>query len=160
MGILLILGFVLYFVSLFTGNPVSQFIASHEIQHYAAITYPTLDLELSKIKYNFKNSAYGCHAQSKKARIQNFISGIAAVESVTTINMKVANHFTTYRRISKDFNHIVADIIEKEYSHKTTLIIGDLIGDTQQLTPDLPLNLNNIPLQLSLTVNILSDVRN
>ena len=55
---------------------------------------------------------------------------------------------------------MVTDIIEKEYSDETTLIIGDLIGDTQQLTPDVPLNLNNIPLQLSLTVNILSDVRN
>lgn len=55
---------------------------------------------------------------------------------------------------------MVTDIIEKDYHHETTLIIGDLSGDIQQLTPDVPLNLNNMPLKLCLTVNILSDVRN
>jgi hypothetical protein len=55
---------------------------------------------------------------------------------------------------------MVTNIIEKEYPHETSLTLGDLIGDTQQLTPDVPLNLSNMPLQLSLTVSILSDVRN
>ncbi len=86
--ILLFLGFIFYFVNSFTGNPVSAFIASHKIQDYAAVTYPTLDLELSEVKYNFKNSAYGCYAQSKKVRIQNFISGIAAAESAIKGNIE------------------------------------------------------------------------
>lgn len=55
---------------------------------------------------------------------------------------------------------MVTDIIKKEYPYETTLIIGDFLGDTQQLTPDTPLNLDNMPLQVSLTVNILSDIRN
>lgn len=158
--ILFFLGFVFYFVNSFTGNPVSAFIASHKIRDYAAVTYPTLDLELSKVKYNFKNSAYGCHAQSKKSEDTKFYIWYSHGRVSDDYEYEVANHFTTYRRLSKDFNDMVTDIIEKEYPHETTLIIGDLIGDTQQLTPDVPLNLNNIPLQLSLTVNILSDVRN
>lgn len=158
--ILLFLGFVFLFVNSFTGNPVSAFIASHKIRDYAAVTYPMLDLELSEVKYNFKNSAYGCHVQSKKSEDTKFYIGYSHGRVSDDYEYEVANHFTTYRRLSKDFNDMVTDIIEKEYLHETTLIIGDLIGDTQQLTPDVPLNLNNMPLQLSLTVNILSDVRN
>lgn len=55
---------------------------------------------------------------------------------------------------------MVTDIIKKEYPHETTCIIGDLIGDTKRLNPDMPLNLENMPLHLSLTVYTLSEVRN
>ncbi|MDF2615906.1 MAG: hypothetical protein K0Q47_561 [Sedimentibacter sp.] len=55
---------------------------------------------------------------------------------------------------------MVTKIIEKEYPYETTLIIGDLLGDTQQLTPDVPLNLKDMPLQLSLNVSVLRDIRN
>lgn len=158
--ILLFLGFIFRFVNSFTGNPVSAFIASRKIQDYAAVTYPTLDLELSKVEYNFKNSAYGCYAQLVKSEDTKFYIGYSRGSVSDDYAYEVANHFTTYRRLSKDFNDMVTDIIEKEYPHETTLIIGDLIGDTQQLTPDVPLNLNNMPLQLSLTVYILSDIRN
>jgi hypothetical protein len=119
-----------------------------------------MDLELSQVKYNFKNSAYGCHAQSKKSEDTKFYIGYSRGKIIDDYEYEVANHFTTYRRLCKDFNGMVEDIVGKEYSHKTTLIIGDLIGDTQQLTPDLPLNLSNMPLQLSLNVSILSDIRN
>jgi len=158
--ILFFLGFVFYFVNLFTGNPVSAFIASHKIRDYVAVTYPALDLELSEVKYSFTNSTYGCHAQSKKSEDTKFYIGYSHGRVSDDYEYEVANHFTTYRRLSKDFNDMVTEIIEKEYPHKTTLIISDLIGDTQQLTPDTPLNLNNMPLQLSLTVHILSEVRN
>lgn len=55
---------------------------------------------------------------------------------------------------------MVKDIIAREYPHETTLIIGDLVGDTRALVPDRPLDLDNMPLQLSLTVYILDNVRN
>jgi len=158
--ILLFLGFAFYFINAFTGNPVSAFIASHKIREYAADTYPMLDLELSEVKYQFKNSAYGCHVQSKKSEDTKFTIEYSHGRVSDDYEYEVANHFTTYRRISKDFNDMVTDIIKKEYPHETTLIIGDLIGDTQQLTPDVPLDLNNMPLELSLTVSILSDFRN
>lgn len=119
-----------------------------------------MDLELSKVNYNFKNGAYGCYAQSKKSEDTKFYIRYSHGKVSDDYEYEVANHFTTYRRLSKDFNDMVTNIIQKEYSHETSLIIGDLIGDTQQLTPDVLLNLNNMPLQLSLTVSILSDVRN
>jgi hypothetical protein len=158
--VLFFLGFIFSFVNSFTGNPVSAFIASHKIRDYAAVTYPASDLELSEIKYNFKNSAYGCYVQSKKSEDTKFCIYYSHDRVVDDYEYEVANHFTTFRRLSEDFNDMVTDIIEKEYPHETTLIIGDLIGDTQLLIPDAPLDLNNMPLKLSLTVYILSDVRN
>lgn len=158
--ILLILGFIFCLVNSFTGNPVSAFVASRKIQDYAAVHYPASDLVLSDVKYNFKNNAYGCYAQSTKSEDTKFYIQYGHGSVSDDYEYEVANHFTTYRRLSKDFNDMVTGIIEKNYSHETTLIIGDLTGDTQQLTPDEPLNLNDMPLELSLTVYILSDVRN
>lgn len=158
--LLFFLGLVFYFFDSFTGNPVSAFSASRKIRDYAAVTYSTLDLELSKVKFNFKNGAYGCYAQSKKSEDTKFYIRYSHGRVSDDYEYEVANHFTTYRRLSRDFNDKVTNILEKEYSHETSLIVGDLVGDTRQLTPDAPLNLNNMPLQLSLTVNILSDVRN
>jgi hypothetical protein len=159
-ALLVILGFVFCLVNSFTGNPVSAFVASCKIKNYAAVHYPASDLVLSDVKYNFKNNAYGCHAQSPKSEDTNFYIQYSHGRVSDDYEYEVANHFTTYRRLSKDFNAMVKNIIENDYPHETTLIIGDLIGDTQLLTQDVPLNLKDMPLQLSLTVFILSDVRN
>lgn len=134
--------------------------ASHKIQDYVSVTYPALGLNLSEIKYNFKNSAYGCYAQSPKSEDTKFYIGYSHGKIIDEYEYEVANHFTTYRRLSKDFNNVVTNIIAEEYPHKTTLISGGLIGDTQKLTPDVPLDLKNMPLKLSLTISILSDIRN
>ena len=158
--ILLILGFAFCLINSFSGNPVSAFVASRRIQDYVTVNYPASDLVLSDVKYNFKNNAYGCHAQSPKSEDTKFYIQYNHGRVSDDYEYEVANHFTTYRRLSKDFDDMATDIIGKEYPHETTLIIGDLIGDTQLLTPDVPLNLSDMPLQLSLTVYILSDVRN
>jgi hypothetical protein len=158
--IFLILGIVFNIINSFTGNPISAFIADHKIRDYAAMNYPMLDLELSKPTYNFKNSAYGCHVQSKKSEDAKFTIWYSHGKVSDDYEYEVANCFTTYRRLSKDFDGMVTDIIKKEYPYETTLIIGDLMGDTHQLIPDVPLNLNDMPLQLSLTVYVLSDLRN
>jgi hypothetical protein len=157
---LLILVVVFNFINSFTGNPVSAFIASGKIKDYAEVNYNDMDLELSEVKYNFKNSVYGCHVQSKKSEDTKFYIGYSHGIVSDDYEYEVANRFTTYRRLNKDFNEMVTNIIEKEYPYEATLIIGDLLGDTQQLTPDVPLNLKDMPLQLSMTVNILSDIRN
>lgn len=157
--ILVFLGFIGITVNSFTGNPVSAYIASCKIKEYAAVVYPSLDLELSKVSYNFKNSAYGCNAASKKSEDTTFYIGYSHGKVFDEYEYEVANHFTTYRRLSKDFDDIVTNVIENEYPHETTMVIGDLVGDTQLLIPDKPLNLNDMPLKLSLTVSVLSDVR-
>lgn len=156
----MILVFVFNFINSFTGNPVSAFIAYGKIKDYAESNYSSMDLELSKVYYNFKNSAYGCHVQSRKSEDTKFYIGYSHGRVSDDYEYEVANRFTTYRRLSKDFNDMVTNIIENEYPYETTLIIGDLLGDTQKLTPDVPFNLKKMPLQLSLTVNILSDIRN
>ncbi len=150
---------VFLFVNAFTGNPVSAFIASGRIKAYAAKTYPTLDLTLSEVGYNFKNNAYGCHVQAKSSEDTSFYISYSGGKVSDDYPYEVANHFTTYRRLNEDFNQLVEDIILKEYPHETTLILGDLVGDTALLTPDKPLNLDEMPLKLSLVVWILSDIR-
>lgn len=160
MTVLIFLGCIFCFVNIFTGNPVSAFIASHKIKDYAAVTYPNLNLELSKARYNFENNAYSCYACSKDSEDTKFYIQYSRGKVRDDYEYEVANHFTTYRRLSKEFNLMVKNILKKGFPHKTTLVIGDLVGDTVLLTPNEPLNLDNMPLELSLTVYMLSDVRN
>jgi hypothetical protein len=117
-------------------------------------------LELSKAKYNFKINGYSCYACSKDSEDTKFYIQYSHGKVSDDYEYEVANHFTTYRRLSKEFNLMVENILKKGFSHKTTIIIGDLVGETALLTPNEPLNLDNMPLELSLTVHILSDVRN
>lgn len=145
------------FINSFTGNPVSAFIAYGKIKDYAEANYNDMDLEISEVKYNFKNSEYGCHVQSRKSEDTKFYIGYSHGRVSDDYEYEVANRFTTYRRLSEDFNNMITNIIEKEYPHETTLIIGDLLGDTQQLTQDVPLNLKDMTLQLSLNVSVLSE---
>lgn len=153
--IVLILGFV----NSFTGNPVSAFIASRKIHAYTDEKYKAMNLELSDIRYNFKNSAYGCKASSKTSADTIFYIQYGHGKVTDDYDYEVANHFTTYRRLSHDFNVLVSDIITKNYPYQTTMIIGDLKGDTNKLTPDTLLDLEKMPLKLSLTVSVLSGVQ-
>lgn len=65
--------FVFNFINSLTGNPVSAFIASGKIKDYAEANYNDMDLELSEVKYNFKNRRMAAMCNQEKARIQTFI---------------------------------------------------------------------------------------
>lgn len=158
--ILFFFGGIFGVVDSFTGNPVSAYIAGIKMRAYAANKYPSENLKLSKVKYNFKDGDYFCHARSPKSKDTVFEIEYSHGQVGDDYKYEVANHFTAYRRLSKDFNYIVTNIIQKGYPHKTSMIIGDLIGNTQLLPMDKPLDLKNMPLKQSLTVYAFSDVRN
>lgn len=157
--LLSVLGFAFSLYDALYGNPLSAWIAEGRIREYASVTYKDLDLEYSKVAYNFKNHAYGCRVQSLKSTDTNFTVSYRKGKVTDDYEYEVAYHFTTYRRLSKDFGDLVKDIVSKEYPHKTTMVLGMLDGDTKLLTPDAPLDIKKMPSDLSLAVYVLSDVR-
>ncbi len=157
--LLAIFGFAFSLYDSIYGNPVSAWIAEGRIKDYASLTYKNLDLELSKVGYNFKSKAYGCRVQARNSEDTKFTISYRKGKVTDDYEYEVANHFTTYRRLSKDFGDLVKDFVAMEYPHKTTMILGYLDGDTKLLTPDAPLDLKKMPLELTLAVNILSEVR-
>lgn len=158
-ALLLCCGFVFMVVNAFTGNPVSTYVASKRINEYIEKTYPDQPLEVSQVKYTFPNSAYYARVQAADSIDTSFTVSFSRGKVSDDYEYEVANHFTTYRRLSEAFDGLVTKIIEAHYPDKTTLIIGDLVGDTRLLTPNAPLSLKNIPLELSLNVSMLSEVR-
>ncbi len=158
-ALLLCCGFVFMVVNTFTGNPVSVYVASKRILEYIEKTYPDQPLEVSQVKYTFPNSAYYARVQAADSIDTSFTVSFSRGKVSDDYEYEVANHFTTYRRLSEAFDGLVTGIIEARYPGKTTRIIGDLVGDTQLLTPDAPLNLDEMPLALSLNVSMLSEAR-
>ncbi len=158
-ALLLCLGVVFMVVNAFTGNPVSAYFASKRIHEYVERTYPDQPLEVSQVKYTFPNSAYYARVQAADSIDTSFTVSFSRGKVSDDYEYEVANHFTTYRRLSEELDGLVTEIIEAHYPDKTTLIIGDLVGDTRLLTPDAPLSLEGMPLELSLNVSMLSEVR-
>ena len=153
------LGIGFYFLNSLFGNPISALIAESRLKEYAAFTYPNLNLELSKARYNFKTQAYGCSAQSKQSEDTLFSIQYYHGQVFDDYEYEVENNFATYRRLSSIYDELVAKIIVNQYPHETSLIIGDLVGDTGQLTRDMPFEQADIPLDFALTVWIVSDKR-
>lgn len=158
-ALLLCLGVVFMVVNAFTGNPISAYFASKRIHEYVERTYPDQPLEVSQVQYTFPNSAYYARVQAVDSIDTSFTVSYSRGKVSDDYEYEVANHFTTYRRLSEELDGLVTGIIEARYPDKTTLIIGDLVGDTRLLTPDAPLSLEGMPLELSLNVSMLSEVR-
>lgn len=157
--LLLIAGGIFAFINSFTGNPISAALADRKIRQYAAGTYPSMDLSLSPAVYSIKANGYISHAQSATSQDTQFTLQYSRGRVTDDYAYEVTNHFTTYRRLSEDFDRRVTALIEKEYPHRTTMVLGDLQGDTQPLTPDAPLDLDNMPMDLHLVVYVLSEKR-
>ncbi len=158
-ALLLCFGLVFMVVNTFTGNPVSAYFASKKIHEYVEKTYPDQPLEVSQVQYTFPNNVYYARVQAADRIDTSFTVSFSRGNVSDDYEYEVANHFTTYRRLSEAFDGLVTEIIEANYPDKTTLIIGDLVGDTRLLTPDAPLSFDEMPLALSLNVSMLSEVR-
>jgi hypothetical protein len=156
---LLVIGFAFCFINAFTGNPVSAFFVSGRIRAYAAEQYADFDLSLSKTTYNFKTGSYSSLAQSGKSEDTVFRIYYKSGRISDDYAYEVTNCFTTYRRFSDAFDKLVEGIVAEGFPYETTMVLGDLMGETEALTLDAPFDVHALPMEKSLTVSVLSDVR-
>jgi hypothetical protein len=157
--ILMVLGFIISALSSFFGNPVSAMIATSNIKAYVEDTYPRMEFEIPKAKYNFKFGEYYSHIQSKSSKDICFTASWSRGKVTDDYEYEVANHFTVYRRLQSELDKTVEAIVEKEFHYKTSIILSDFYtksNDYSELTYDMPLDISHPPLPTELSVYILT----
>lgn len=158
----LLLGFILVIVNAFVGNPISAAIATSKIKSYVKETYPQLDLQIPKTSYNFKDGSYYSRVFSKTSEDTNFIIRYHHNRISDEFEYEVANHFTTYRRLTTEFDIAVTQLLEKEFPYETSMVIADFFSKDDEemkksLTLDMPFDITDPPLSASLSVYVYSD---
>jgi hypothetical protein len=156
---LLFAGFILNLITSFYGNPVTAAIATSKIETYVDETYPNMDLEVPKAKYNFKFSEYVSYVKSKTSTDTRFSVAWSKGRIDDSYGNDVVDRNTTFQRLQQEFSEVVEEIIEKEFPYETSILFADLgkaeIG-LSSLTLDMSLDINNPPLPAALTIYILS----
>lgn len=150
-----LIGFLLFILNAFTGNPVSSAIASSKIKAYVKETYPKMDLELSKASYNFKDSDYYMKVQSKTSKDTYFRISWDHGKIRDSYEYDIPTHMTTFERLTNEFNQLIEDVINKDFPYETSIVIGDFgksDADIAKLTLDMPLDLSNLPPNSGITV--------
>lgn len=161
--LLLMVGFVISFITAFYGNPITKMIASTKIRSYVEETYPDMDLEVTKAVYNFKFQDYVSHVQSKTSMDTGFSVSWENGTIYDSYENDVTKHYRTYERIQKEFSDVVEDTISREFPYVTSILFADFdksMDDFSSLTLDMPLNTAEIPAPVSLTIYFYHDVIN
>ncbi len=155
---LIFFALILSVINGFFGNPLSATIATHRIRAYVNETYPNMDLEISRAKYNFKFSKYYSKVESNTSQDTNFSVSWTKGNINDDYEYEVKNHFTTYRRLQDELDHTVEEILEREFPYDTSIEFMDFSKDSDfsLLQMDMKMDASNPPLPTTLTVYILS----
>lgn len=100
--ILLVFGFIFSIINSLYGNPVSSAIATSKIRDYIEVTYPGMDLEITKAGYNFKVEEYVSHVQSSTSQDTRFSVYYAKGEITDEYEYRVIKRTTTHDRLQRE----------------------------------------------------------
>jgi hypothetical protein len=125
---LALIGGLLSFVTAFTGNPVTAFLATRAARQYVAEKYQDLDLTVGKAVYNFKMGSYMARAKSGASPDTHFAvyyrGGRVERDDYEAYVLGMHN---TLQRLSDDYSALAAGIIASElgYADNTTWVMYD-----------------------------------
>lgn len=137
------------------GNPISAWIATQKIEAYVQETYPGQGLSVRSAHYNFKIGGYSCLITSPTSQDTTFSIHYGGGTIRDEYEWEVGNRFSTYRRLDRELDQLVEDIIAKKFPHKVNLVTGtlksgeDMSGD---LTLDMPFDRYHLPLPVEVVV--------
>lgn len=122
--VILLIGGILFVVNGFVGNPISGKIADNEIKKYVDKKYASLDLEVEKSRYNFKDGSYGALAKSKNSIDTHFYiyysNGKIKYDEYET---SVLDMFNTLQRLSEEYSEVARSLIENELGYENTTMV-------------------------------------
>lgn len=156
----LIIGFFTNLVMAFYGNPISAVIATVKIKAYMKDTYPDMDLEINKARYNFKFEEYVSHVKSRSSQDTYFNVCWTKRKIYDSYENDVVKLYNTYDRLNREFSEKVEEIIQKDFPYETSIlyaIFGKEEQDFEELYLDMPLDIKNPPMPANLVIYIMSD---
>lgn len=111
---LLILAVIFNVVNAFKGNPITAMRANKYIQQYVDKNYASMDLEIEKAIYNFKEGAYLARVQSKNSIDTKFAIYYRGGEVIRDdYESCVLGKFNTLSRLQDEYSELVIPILSK-----------------------------------------------
>ncbi|AOT72015.1 YfjL-like protein [Geosporobacter ferrireducens] len=152
---------MLFITNSFVGNPISAMLANKVIKQYVDQNYSSLDLEIEKASYNFKDGAYMARVKSKTSIDTKFAvyyrDGKVQRDDYESY---VLGMFNTLQRFSEEYSAVAKNIIAKElgYLNNKTMVMvhkeiyenpGDIVELDMKFDKTLPIRAE-VTLQLDL----------
>lgn len=111
---LCLIGIIISITNAFVGNPISAAFANKAIKNYVEQNYSSLDLEIEKSTYNFKDGGYMAKAKSKTSIDTHFAiyykNGKVQRDDYETY---VLGKYNTLSRLEAEYSKIVIPILSK-----------------------------------------------
>lgn len=155
----LLIGGILFITNAFVGNPLSAMRANKAIGQYVSQKYSHLNLEIGKVSYDFKNTAYISRAKSKTSIDTNFAvyyrDGRIERDDYESY---VLGMFNTLDRLSHEYSLIAKNIAAEElgYENNTTMVMFDK-GDYENANDIVELDMKfdrKLPLHAEVTIRL------
>lgn len=109
-----LLGAVCFFANAFFGNPISKILVSNKAQKYVDKHYPTLNLQINKPFYNFKDGRYYVLLKSETSIDTHFsISFSQGGKLMQDDYSSVTGGFNTYGRLDEEYRKITDPVIDR-----------------------------------------------
>lgn len=158
----LLIGFLLFFVNSFMGNPISKALATHSIKEYIKDEYPHLNLEVNSAVYNFKMGDYNATAKSKDSVDTYFMVHCSWDGTVLDDEYEemVLSGWNTFRRFEQEYQKTVENLVESNLPYDFNMIIAGLNKSDQpsvKVPLDAEFDIYNVPYKKYLTVYMYTD---
>ncbi|NLW16815.1 MAG: hypothetical protein GX033_04075 [Firmicutes bacterium] len=120
---------LLWFANGLVGNPLSHLLANRAAKRYVAATYPHLDLELEKARYDFKSGGYYVHVKSPTSVDTHFTLRLSpwGELSYDDYEHRVADRFNTLERITGEYRKAVETILDgDDFPYRSYISYGEI----------------------------------
>lgn len=133
-----LIGFILLITNATVGNPITKGMANKAIKQYVDKNYPSMDLEIEDVYYEFKDTAYIGMAKSKTSIDTKF--GVYYKNGKVHYDdyqSRVVSLFNTSLRIEDEYSAIAKDIISKDlgYDKNTTIVYSKSDKGEESMLP-------------------------
>ena len=159
-----IIGIVFWFADGFLGNPISKYKAQSTADKYIAENYSSMNYEIERVQYSFKDGGYYVRITSPESTDLDFYLSISKSGKLNydSYESDVKNGFNTWTRLDLELRKIGKKVLENELPFEITHGSFSFEKDAFKpglLTHGMMLDIMNPPLPISVNVNIMdSDV--
>ena len=137
--IIILIGWILFLVNSFVGNPISKFLADRSAKEYIEETYPNMKFESNKASYSVKTGGYYVHIESPVSIDTHFEISISPTGDIywDSYEENVLNKWNTYIRVDSDYREMVDSILDSDdFIYESDIDFGGLTLKDKNLKSD------------------------
>ncbi len=146
-----------------TGNPISKLFVEHNAKAYIAEQYSTLDLELDRVGYNFKNGCYYAHVTSQgnvDIHFEVSANGWGKILS-DDYESQVISGWNTAMRLDEEYRDLADTVLESDaFPYVCDIGFGELLFEDFSVPAGSENGLSIADLELGKEYDILSLAKN